>query len=466
MDRNVDLAVIGAGPAGLEAAIAASRSGLSTVLIDSQSEIGGQYLKPDLLGAVKGNKTRVQEQRQKLLDQTASLPVDVHINTLVWGIYPEDSDWLLALHGSPAPATLRAHTIIIATGAADLPIPFPGWTLPGVMTAGAALTLLKQGALPGKRILLSGTGPLQIALASNLVQAGVKPVSVLESAHISLRWLKRAPAAWGQWSRIGEGFEYLSTLALAGVPFRRGWVVTAAFGQEELEAVEVSRIDPRGNLLPGSQQMLPVDTLVTGYGLIPNNGLARLPECQGSFISHYSGFIPQRDETLQSSQAGIFIAGDAAGVKGAPYARLEGRLAGFAAARYTKHISHEQFQREHLLIRNQLANEHRFAGMLSDLFHPAPGLFSMAKDDTIVCRCEEVTLGEIRQAIARGARSPNEIKLWTRAGMGNCQGRICENYLVHVLHSGISPELSRGFTVRPPLHPLPVGLIAGYLEHT
>jgi len=156
----------------------------------------------------------------------------------VWGIFEaaKPGMWCLTLHGPAAPARLNARAVIVAAGAYDRSIPFPGWDLPGVITAGAALTMLKnQRILPGKRVLLSGTGPLQLAAAAQLVQAGAEVVGVLESAkNLIGRGIPYLPAVWGQWGRITEGMGYMKTLVGAGVPYRLGWAVTAAGGDEKV----------------------------------------------------------------------------------------------------------------------------------------------------------------------------------------------------------------------------------------
>jgi D-hydroxyproline dehydrogenase subunit alpha len=463
MIHSANLVVIGAGPAGLEATLAAAQAGLQVILIDANPDLGGQYFKKQIPSMQASQNDRLQQERRLLIEKITALPVISLSNTMVWGIFPNGDDtWLLALHCKDGPATVHAQNILIATGAYDLPLPFPGWTLPGVITAGAAQNLLKQQVVPGKRVLISGSGPLLLALAAGFIKAGVKPVAVLESARITSKGLRHLPAAWGQWSRVREGFEYIATMLFASIPYQRGWSVTAAFGQEEINSVELSLLDRNGIPLPGSKKMLAVDTLVVGYGLLPNNGLARLAGVKGYYAPFGGGFIPERDELLQSNQKGIFIAGDAAGTGGVAVARLEGRLVGLAVARQLKCIDEHHFLRQQAKLYPMLAAERRFSTLLQTVFHPSEGLISLAADDTIICRCEEITLGEVRQAISAGAQSPNEIKLLTRSGMGNCQGRICEHFLISLLKREGHLSSPEGFTLRPPLYPLPVEVLADY----
>jgi len=464
MDLTFDLAVVGGGPAGLEACAGAAAAGLQTVLIDSGPHLGGQYFKRPI--GLTDNKDRVQRQRRELIQKVETLPVTVYQNTLVWAGYPnETGGWLLTLYGRDAPGVVRARAVVIATGAYDLPLPFSGWTLPGVITAGAALTQLKQGSLPGKNIVLAGSGPLQLALASALVRAGLKPISVLEAVSLPSKALKLLPTVWGQWSRLQEGFDIFTTLLIAGVPFQQGWSVVAAHGQAELEAVEIARLNLQGHPLPDSRRLVQADTLIIGYGLLPNNGLARLMGCRGAYARCGTGFIIERDEWLESSQPGVFIAGDSAEIGGAALARLEGRLAGLSAARLLGRIDEPAFLRQYKQLKPQMAAQRRFAAALNHAFSPNSNLYALAKEDTIICRCEEITLGEIRNAIASGARSPNEIKLLTRSGMGLCQGRICEHYLINSLRQDHPAAPSGAFTIRPPLHPLPLDALSAYTQY-
>lgn len=480
MTTHTEIAIVGAGPAGLEAAIAAAEAGAEVVVVDEAPQPGGQYFRqpasrqqpeletdPDHQQQAEALFTRFEQSGARLLPET-----------MVWGAFPapDGPGGLLTLHGPAAPRRLQAPALILAPGAYDRPVAFPGWTLPGVMTAGGVQRLLKShGVLPGKRFLLAGAGPLQLALAAQLIQVGVEVVAVLEAAQpFGWRGLKHAGALLGQWSRLTEGRDYLRALREAGVPYRTGWGVVAARGETEVTEVDIARLDSDWRPQPDTRETLAADTLVLGYGFIPATQLSRLLGCEHHFEPKRGGWIPRRDERLQTSLPGLFAVGDGAGIGGAGLARVEGRIAGLAAAQQVGRLTEPAARQAIDAELSALARERRFAQMLGDLFTPGPGLHTLPDDATLICRCEEVSLADIRAAVAVGAESINEIKGLTRCGMGNCQGRICESLLAGVVagertgNIGYAKliESAGQFTVRPPLHPLSLDVLARAAEES
>ena len=468
MNDIVELVVVGGGPAGIEAAVAAAQAGAEVILIDSSPRPGGQYFKqlPDAFKCE--DHTAHQHKAQKLFQKLASSSVKVYSDTLVWGIFEgsQPDTWCLTLHGTEAPARLNARSVILATGAYDRSIPFPGWDLPGVITAGAALTMLKhQRILPGRRVILSGSGPLLLAAAAQLAQAGAEVAGVLESsANLVWRGIPYLPALWGQWGRMIEGLGYIKTLVGAGIPYRTGWAVTAAHGEERVSEAVMVRLDREGKPIPGSEKTAAVDAVILGYGLTPSTELFRLLECKLEFSAGHGGFIPRRDENLETSRPGIYAAGDGAGIGGAEMAMIEGRIAGYAVAARLGHGADPQIQRAVSQARAALRRERRFANLLGDLFSPPAGLYTLAKDDTVLCRCEQVTLGQLREAISYGTQTITDLKNIVRSGMGNCQGRTCGSIVAQVMaaETGRSLEAVRYYNIRPPVHPVPLWAIEEY----
>ncbi|NPV74813.1 MAG: FAD-dependent oxidoreductase [Anaerolineae bacterium] len=465
MNDIVELAVIGAGPAGIEAAVTAAQAGVEVILIDSSARPGGQYFKQLPEAFQCEDRTEHHLKAQKLFQKLASSGVKVWPNTLVWGIFEgaQPGVWCLTLHGKDAPARLNARMVILATGAYDRSIPFPGWDLPGVVTAGAALTMVKhQRLLPGRRVLLSGSGPLQLAAAAQLAQAGAEVVGVLESsANLLWRGIPYLPALWGQWSRMREGLGYIKTLVSAGIPYRTGWAVTAAHGEERVREAVMARLGRDGKPISDSEKTVAVDAIVVGYGLTPSSELIRLLECEMEFSAGRGGFIPRRNENLETSRPGIFAVGDGAGIGGAEMAMIEGRIAGYAAALKLGHGAEIQTRRAIIQERAALRREGRFADLLGDLFSPPAGLYTLAKDDTILCRCEQVTLGQIREAISYGTQTVTDLKNLTRSGMGNCQGRTCGSIIAQIMaaETGRTVQEVRYYNIRPPVHPIPLWAI-------
>ena len=475
--QKTELVVIGAGPAGMEAALAAAEAGVEVVLIDRQSRPGGQYYRQPLevsSGAPSGVSLGAPPaEAQRLFQQLAGAAnLRCLSETLVWGAFPAETGpgWVLSLVGPEAPPRLQAETLVLATGAYDRPVAFPGWTLPGVMTAGAAQTLLKsQRVLPGRRILLAGSGPLQLALAAQLAQAGAEVVAVLEGATISARtWLSRTAGVWGQSTRLREGWRHLRTLRKARVPYRFGWAVVEAQGQDAVEAAVIAQLDQHWRPIPDTQESLTVDTVLLGYGFVPATQLSRLLNCRHELKLAAGGYIPVRDEWLQTSCAGVYAAGYGAGLGGVSVARLEGRLAGLAVAYRLGHLSTASAAPAAAAINIALTRERRFATLLGELFTPGPGLYRLATPETTLCRCEEVRLAEVQRAVQDGARTLNEVKGATRAGMGNCQGRMCGELIARAIVSSLAEpgseadrlEAVGSLSVRPPLEPLPLSVLA------
>ena len=463
-----ELVIIGAGPAGISAAIQAANLGVEVILIDSAPMPGGQYFKQTQLNINHKPHDAQQIKANKLFKQLKASNVTFYGGTLVWGIFesPIPNAWHLTLHGPNAPARMDARNIILATGAYDKSIPFPGWDLPGVITAGAALTMVKnQRILPGKRILLAGSGPLQMAAAAHLCENGAEVVSVLENApNLFWRGIPYLPAVWGQWARIKEGFGYLKTLIAARVPYKIGWTIVSAKGEERVQEVTIAKLDRQGSPIPGSRQTLAVDTVVVGNGLTPGTELSRQLNCEFEYLIGQGGFVPIRTALLEISLAGIFAVGDCASIGGAELSMIEGRIAATAVAHKLNHISEEDLL-QHIAQENKaLHREQKFAKLLGDLFSPSESLYQRAAEDTIICRCEQITLAEIRTAISYGAQTVADVKNISRSGMGNCQGRTCESIVAAILakETGKTVEQVKYNNIRPPVHPLPLGVIEGY----
>ncbi|MCA2003050.1 MAG: NAD(P)/FAD-dependent oxidoreductase, partial [Chloroflexi bacterium] len=427
--ETVELLVVGAGPAGLGAAVAAAEQGVETVVVDGFSQPGGQYFMqmPAAFFSVKG--TDMEEKGKLWLDKLENLPVRVISKTLVWGIFEEEGrdTWMAALYGVDSPRYFRARKIILANGAYDSPVPFPGWTLPGVMTCGAALILLKTYRVaPGTKALVTGAGPLLLSVAAHLIGAGAQVAAVCESNRPFPRGLAHLPAILENFSRVREGVRYAGRLMSAGTPYKPGWSVLSASGRERVERAVIVKLDKTGRPIPAVTQTFDVDLVVTGYSLIPNTGLARMIGCELDYQPQKGGWIPLRDENMRASKPGVYVVGDGAGIGGAENALLEGQIAGVHAAQELGHLAPISADEALRSLRAKRRSQIRFGQMYGDLFTPQHGLISLARDDTILCRCEDVTLGQVKEAIQMGATTLREVKMATRCGMGNCQGRMCE----------------------------------------
>jgi len=459
--ERTELAIIGAGPAGLAAAVTAARAGVAVTLIDEYPEMGGQYLRRSCLDERDGpiHRPRAQVVGERLREELSSRPVKFRPQTLVWDL---SQDKTLALFGPRGAETLQAQAVIVAAGATERVVPFPGWTLPGVMTVGAMQTLVKQGVRPGQRVLLAGSGPLLLPVACQLVLAGATVVAVLEAAPWQA-WCRCAGGLWGHWDKLREGRAYLRFLRRARVPLRLGWAVVRAFGRKEVEGVEIARLDGAGRLLSKSQEPLEVDAIGLGFGFVPATELTRLAGGEHQHRTEAGGLIPLCTDRLETTVSGLFAAGETTGIGGADLALLEGEMAGLAAAGQLGHGTEEEAQPRLVAAIRRRRHHLRLAARIHQLFRPPPALLENVTDETVVCRCEQVTAGEVRAAVRLGVRDLNALKTCTRAGLGFCQGRVCGSFLADFVAraAGCSADLIRPFSVRPPLKPVPLEVVAG-----
>jgi len=462
--NTTELAVVGAGPGGLSAAITAAQAGVHVTLLDEYHHPGGQYLRGAQRKDHDPTISKTEARSRKLLEQLPSQNIGLRTGTLVWGI----EGHRLALYSALGTEWLTAKKIIVATGAREFVMPFPGWTLPGVMTIGAAQILVKEhGVVPGKRILLAGSGPLLLATASVLSRTAHESsiLGVLEATH-PLAWINHAHALQGNFDRLREGWHYAKTLIWHKVPYRFGYIVVRAEGTDRLTSVIVSRINRQGEPIPNSEQAIPLDTLCVGFGFVPNTELTQLAGCAHEYLPECGGWVPITDETFQTSIPGIYAIGETAGIGGAYPAMLQGQIAGLAAARELGKLDEEGFTQNYLPVKRQLGPLKRFSEMLNTLFRPHPVLEALITDETTICRCEQVRAGEIRRAIRQGANTLSDLKNWIPVGQGHCQGRTCGPLLARLINSeaGRPPSEIGQFRPRPPLKPIPLGAL-GHLPN-
>ena len=459
MTSQAELVIVGGGPAGLAAAIAARQAGMDPVVLDDNEQPGGQIFRQpprafsidDLAGIGKDNV-----RGRKLLDEAARASVSVESGVVVWDAKPGS---LSCCQGNKA-WTLQFQTLILATGAYERPVPFPGWTLPGVFTSGGVQTMLKaQHVLVGKRILLAGTGPLNLVVANQLVDAGAQVVAVLELATPGISDL--LPMLRGPWELLVDGIGYVTRLARRGIPIMRGWTIVEARGQEEVTSAVITQVDREWRRVAGKERTLEVDTVCLGFGLVPSTELSRLIGCEHRHAPQLGGWIPVHDEYQETSLPGVFVAGDGAGVAGSLVALEEGRVAGLRAALRVGCIDKKEFSAQAAPSIRRLRRLSRFRTMLDRISCPRPGLYECVTPETLVCRCEEVSAGDVRAVLDEGFTSLIELKARLRSGMGLCQGRICGPTLAELVAqwTGQPVEDVRPFSPRPPVKPVPMSAL-------
>lgn len=460
---ETEIAIVGAGPAGLSAALQASQAGATVTLIDEYHRPGGQYFKQPpasfrlLDRSILGRDHAAGEELIARIEQGS---VRVLHDTLLWAAFDPG---VLDIYRDGRCERLKAERTIVATGAYDRPVAFPGWTLPGVITAGAAQTLAKgQWVLPGRRVLLAGTGPFLLPVAAQLVRGGAAVAGLLEASHAG-DWLRKMPAMWRHLDKISEATDYLGALLRARVPLRYGWTVLEARGSDRVEQAVIGRVDADGRPVPGTEEALEVDTICIGFGFIPSLQLPRLLGCESRWDPDLGAWVTVADSDQRSTVPSVFVAGETTGIGGHEIAMEEGAVAGIQAAADLGRLTPADAEGHLARVRGELARHRAFAVYLNRTFSVKPGLLDLVRDDTILCRCEEVTAGEVATAAREWDGSLRTIKLLTRAGMGPCQGRICGPLVAQVAarESGRRIDEVGIDTPRPPIKPVPLGAIAG-----
>jgi len=417
-----DLAVVGAGPAGLMSARVAAEQGLKVIVIDERPIAGGQFYKQ--LGKShqfkKSSARDVQfSEGAELIKQAEAAGVEFRLSSMIWHATREDDNRLsLGVIRDDLASLIRPRAIILATGAFEIPPLIDGWTLPGVMTTGAAQTLLRSYRVaPGDQILVAGNGPLNWQLAAELSAMGAKVVGLIESA-IPERFiaLPSIVKAFSNSPRLMlKGLKYRSILKRNSVPILTGHALTTLSGDNGVESAIAQSL-----LNPAKSQTFDADAVCLGFGLAPSMELARLLGCTYTIDQETSQPIATRNDAGGTNHPDIWIAGDGGSMGGSHAALAQGQLAGAAACGYLL----DRVILQTTTPTNQLLNARQFQSALWCIFKPAAPQ-PKPTDAVIVCRCEEVTLKEVKDQIKAGVVDLGNLKRVTRLGMGRCQGRYC-----------------------------------------
>ncbi|MFI7235679.1 NAD(P)/FAD-dependent oxidoreductase [Streptomyces cyaneofuscatus] len=434
-----DLAVIGAGPAGLAAAVTAAGSGLRVVLIDASERPGGQYFRHAAPG-LASQGTPVRHKRATFAALSARLAAHVrggrithlprrHVWTAEEGGPAGPERWTLrhvpvdGVPADPPPAdgmrVTTARFLLLATGAYERQLPFPGWTLPGVVAAGGAQAILKDsGALPGRRIVVAGSGPLLPAVAVSLAEAGAD-IPVLAEAASYTGYASRPGVLARNPEKAVEGARLAADLLRYRIRLRTRSAVVRAHGTDRVEAVTLATLGQDWRPVAGTEVRIACDALAVGHGLVPQLELAVALGCALRTAPDGTPAV-EVDDQQRTDVPGLWAAGEPTGVGGVELALLEGR----SAARSVAASFHggERAARA----RAATTRRRRFADLMATVHRPGAHWPQWVTGDTEVCRCEEVTAHDLRQAHELGARDARSAKLLTRAGMGWCQGRLCE----------------------------------------
>ncbi|MCQ1060875.1 FAD-dependent oxidoreductase [Photobacterium sp. ZSDE20] len=452
MDNTFDLIIIGAGPSGIAAAVTGSSLGLKILVVDEQPEPGGQIYRSmersrpeniDILG-------KDYFAGKPLIEVFRASDVTYMPNTTVLNIA---SDFEVDLLTGGVVERVRGQRMLLCIGAVERPVPIKNWTLLGVMGAAAADILFKSANMvPTEPVVLAGSGPLMLLAACHLIDNGVEIAAMVETASIK-DYIKAAPflpKALFNLSYLFKGLQMRLKIKRAGVPLYIGCRDLEVVGDNQAEGLRFRYL--------GKQKDIAANTVLLHEGVVPNLRLSQSLNCEHQWYAPQRYFKPELDTWGQTSVAGVSIAGDSAGIGGGPIATAKGHLAALDCAQKLGKISEE--------VRDQLALEHRknlnkelsIRPFLDHVFPPNPQLANPADDEILICRCEEITAGQVRMAIAQGARHPAQIKGKTRAGMGPCQGRMCAATISEMIADCCAIDIQEvgSLKIRTPLKPLSI----------
>jgi len=457
VSRRVDLLIVGAGPAGMSVAIMARHHGLDVLVVDEHEAPGGQIW--------RGVETVAGTPRAAVLGKAYGEGLAVvgrfrasgaayEPGTQVWQVEPGPRAFMTR---NGAASSIEAGYLLLATGAQERPVPFPGWTLPGVMTVGAAQIVLKaSGQIPAEPVWIAGNGPLSLLYAAQLLNAGGRIAGFLDTTppgRAAAAIPKLAAALFSAPGDLLKGLGWIATLR-RHVPYVRRVTEIEAIGGETLERLRYVTADGRAATVEAR-------VLLVHEGLVPTIHPTLALGCRHCWNADQDSFAAELDIWGETSEANVFVAGDGAGIGGAAAACLRGEIAALRIAARAGRLSDAEAAAAAQPIRSRLKRTLAARPFLDTLYRPRPAVFAPA-DETVACRCEEVSVASVRAQAAAGRPGPNQVKAFTRAGMGPCQGRQCNYTIAHVLAAAEGrtlPEVGL-YRVRPPLKPVTLGELA------
>ena len=456
-DKPYDFVVVGAGPAGMAAAVTAARLGGNCLVIDEQPGPGGQIFRniedcplrePALLGPDYAEGEALAADFRQARPEYLS-------GTTLWHL---DGDGAIGLSREGRAWSIKARYVLLATGAMERPSPIPGWTLPGVMAAGAGQILLKTSAMvPKGPLVLAGSGPLLFLLAWQYLNAGAEIAGFVDTTPRA-NFLKAAPLlpkALGASGYLVKGLGYMRALARAGVPRFSGATDLRVEGESKVTGLSFSS--------GGRRRSIACDTLFLHQGVVPNVQITRALGCEHTWDDRQACWRPALDPWGRTDSHRIYVAGDGGGIGGAAVARIQGTLAALEIGRLLGLCEERQRDAEAGRLRAEMARHLRIRPFLDALYRPADAI-RCPGDETVVCRCEEVTAGEIRGMVRMGCLGPNQTKSFGRPGMGPCQGRMCGLTVSEVIAAERRLPVSEigYYRIRPPIKPITLAELAAF----
>ncbi len=458
---DFDLVIVGSGPAGMAAAQTASEHKASVLILDEQHQPGGQVFRamerndpasrPELGDSYYAGSGLVRSFRGAL--------VDYRPGATVWHV-SGDGDVAFTKDGEPH--MVKAGRVVLATGAMERPFPVKGWTRTGVMTAGAAQILLKESGIAVKDAVFAGTGPLLYLVVHQYLQANIPVSAVLDitPAENYRAALRHLPAALTGFGKLRQGLKWKHRISRSGIPYVSGIRDLRLSGEGSVDAVEY--------LKDGSWSRIETRNALIHQGVVPNVNLSAATGCDMSWNERQAAWTVTVDEWSQSSQPRICVVGDGAAIGGAVAAEHAGHLASLGALASLGKIdatTRDDRARSHF---RALRAERRLRPFLETLFAPPKRFRVPVCDDVVICRCEEIDAGTIREVVGQGCSSPDQVKSYSRCGMGPCQGRLCGHTVSELIAETVDKPVNEVgyFRLRPPIKPLRLSELAKLADQT
>ena len=466
IELQAEFLVIGAGPAGMSVATKLAQSGVTVLVVDERKALGGQYFKqPSSSFAV--NESQLDSQYRKgraLMQKFDQSGAKILLGVKIWAA---DSPEYFLAYDENKKYVLKPNKVVIATGAFERGLAFPGWTLPGVMTTGAGQSLLRSYQVaPGNCVAIAGNGPLNLQLAAELIRTGAKVSVIAESSKVLRpKNLMRGIGLFLLSPKIAlTGAGYIFTILKAKTKILTGQVVIQASGTENISQVNFAPIDSKGNPSTKSEEItsFAVDSLTTGYGFMPSNEIARMLGCAHKIDKRWHYLTTTRNLIGATNLANVWVIGDGSGINGAQVAKSNGDLLALELLRQRgeKQSLPKILRRRIAYLR--LINQLSFQRILWQIFKAPILLDQVATEETNICRCLSITLAQTRLAITEDTITAGAAKRINRVGMGRCQGRYCSPIIQKLVadNSGVQIDEFAGFAPQIPIKPVEIGVIA------
>jgi len=466
MVKSNPVVIVGGGPSGTAAAAMLGKYQIPSIIVEEAPKIGGviyrgplrktasvPHLDDNLQRAMSALRTRYENNRHL---------IDLKLQTRVLG--PEGKQQLLLSENGEL-TTQGYNELILATGCHERSVPFPGWQLPGVMLLGGVQLQIKSGLVkPGAKMAIVGTGPLLPLVACQLHKAGVNVVGVFEASSFN-KLAKEAVALLNKPKLTLSGLSMMGYLKKHRIPFYYGHGIVNAQGSEKLERITVAPYDEQWQADHRHTQTIDVDAIGVGYGFVARTQLAMLLGVEHKYTK-VSGYVPKLDSNFLSNQENLYVVGDSSGLLGADAAICEGQIAAIDIALQRGAVTTSVALKEKRKVMRKHARIARFRFGFDRFSERQDGLLNLAQDDTVVCRCEQATKKQLDDAIEQGVKDLTTLKMRTRIGMGDCQGKTCSSYALDLLHKAGHQQNSKTGVIKPrfPLDPIPFTFMEEILD--